>query len=786
MNNNTTILLAVVCAALAAIYFVSRDKVSSSPDATPALPMSPGDQTSHHLLDDDAKTGDVVRVEIHRKGNETLVFEKDKDSTTGLTSWHMTAPINMKVRSYEAEGFGRNVNNLQYQISYKPGDPGAVTEIDAGLKPPLGRITIEDKDGKKVTVEVGKRVSKTQRYVRLAGDDRICLAKSDLFASLKSNLVQYRDQSLWSFAPADATRIQITQQAGGEAPLHYEFLKKDGQWKMTSPVSAKTTDKVEEMVSAVSHLRVAKWEADAGDRLAAYGLDPSSLTLEITVEQKVPVETTEKPDDKDSAEDNPDKPQPTETKTETHTYVLHVSDRSPIEEDTKTFLCVGDETMVATVMKTTVEKLKPVMDEWRDMRITTADVDTASRITIDVGGEAAAFTKGKGGTWKFESGGGNVEPSQITELLAALKSLKAVAFVETNAAELNRFGLAQPRATVTVAVPGLESPLRIAVGKYTDAKAKRLVYLRKNDAPSIAKVRTRDVDALLKKPLLYHDHTIFKFDSDAVTSVQLTRTSPTNDDPSIAVTFERKGNTWKMTQPVEDDADPSKLDELIDALSKLRARAVVASSDEKTAFGLHAPVIKVIVDLSPEKDDQTQTVAIAATEHDGKFYLQRNEQSPIYEIEPKDYARLDGEFRSTKLCAANNDDVTALTITLQGDEQSLTRMDGKWIYQSEPDLPLDQKKVDDLLNQIVDLHASRYVRQTDGDLARFGLDRPSRTLKLSLKNGSTWQLKASAQPQNGENPADFFATTPSHHGIVTIPATAINRISVNLDDLEAE
>ena len=47
-------------------------------------------------------------------------------------------------------------------------------------------------------------------------------------------------------------------------------------------------------------------------------------------------------------------------------------------------------------------------------------------------------------------------------------------------------------------MPSLPEPERIVIGGYTDPQLKRLVYARRNEATSIAKVQAKSVAALLR------------------------------------------------------------------------------------------------------------------------------------------------------------------------------------------------------------------------------------------------------------------------------------------------
>jgi len=783
MNSRTTLILAIVCVALGGAWFIARNQPKPAALPKVAAPDFSGDRLTKNVVGEDAKIGAVARVQIEQTGHDTIVFEKDEPkegAVAGQATWRMTEPMQIPVRSWEAEGFGRTINDLKYQISFAPGDAGGVSSADAGLDPPDTSITVGDEEGKSVTLEVGKRKTAEERYVRLAGDDRIYVATSDPLRSLKSSAVEYRDQALWNFAPENVTRVEITEQGGDDGPVDYAFVKEGDQWMMASPVSARATAKVGEMVTAISRLRASKWETDAGDRLGAYGLAPAATTVKVTVESQVPVDSDEAVDEGDGEESEP---KPVEMKTETKTYVLHLSNRSPIGEDTKTYVSVADETMVAVVMKTTADKLRPVMAEWRDMSITSVDVDSASRIALDVEGAQATLTKGEAG-WSFEGDGGKAEQSQVAELLGAIRSLRAVVFVEATESELDGMGLGSPRATIRLTIPAVEGGERISVGNYTDGQAKRMVYVRRGDSMSIAKVRTGDVDTLLKRPLLYRDRTINAVDPSSIAGLTLDREE---DGRAVHLEFGQTDGAWQMTSPVKAQADQTKVGELVSTLAALKGRSVVAEAGEETAYGLHSPMVTAELKVSGGDGDEPRAIGILATEHDGNYYAKRMDRSTIYQTDREVYDRLTGELRDAQLCAHSADEFVGFSIaTSDGKTEGFTHSGDKWTYDGEPDLPLDQVKVGELVAKMAGLTATRFVRHKASGSGELGLGSPDLTIKAGFADGSSWDLAAFHGPESSGGVDGYYATSSAWPGVALLAGSSVDSLRVDVAKLEAK
>ena len=122
------------------------------------------------------------------------------------------------------------------------------------------------------------------------------------------------------------------------------------------------------------------------------------MAINVTVEEEVPVE--EQAGESEDDDDSDEKAAEPKTETKIRVYKLLISDRSPIGEDTKTYMRIAGESAVAIVMKTVADKFKPVMNEWREMRVTTVDTTAATKIELDTASGPAVLAK-IDGDWTF-------------------------------------------------------------------------------------------------------------------------------------------------------------------------------------------------------------------------------------------------------------------------------------------------------------------------------------------------------------------------------------------------
>jgi hypothetical protein len=815
MNFRTTLILAAVLIGLGLGYYLWRpgpDEAESGIDQTRPVTAS---AVSRDLLEE--KIDDVVKVVCRTGGGEEWVFEKEAGAEAGAQAeWRMTSPLDMKVVPWEVRRFATQLTNLQYDISYKPGEPGSVTAVQAGLEPPKAIVTLTGAGGETASVEIGKKASPSETYVRLAGNDEICVGKADLENLIKSKALEYRDQQLWTFDTKDVKRVEIIDRTDTDKPVTYSFARKNGQWMIESPVSARATSKVDEMIQSMSRLRAIKWHDQGPERLAMYGLEPPALTVRATVEEEVEIEEevgeSESPEGEDEPAEAEEEPAEPKTEIKVRTFELHLSERSPIGEETKVYFQPGDEPVVGALMKTAADKLKPVMSEWREMRLITENIRAATRIELSTPEGQATLVKA-GPQWSFESDGGVAEKAVVDELLLAIADLSAVAFVESDGKDLSSFGLDDPQAQARLTIPGVEEAERLAIGAYSDARLKRLIYVRRNEVLSIGKVRVADIEALLRGPREYRDRTVIDFSPGRIERIEMSAENRFADGRTD-VTYERQEGTWNMVAPVTASLQKDGMEKLVNAAAKLRAESIAADEGESTAYGLHAPAVTLAVTYKPpveyrietpsgdegdasgaegeepkpaktvEVQPPPETVTLAVTEHDGKVYAKRSDAAPIYELSREFYDMLLDEYRTDKVLTFDDSAVKRLAIRFGSDEHAFLRQDDGWIYQPEPDLPLDDKKVDNLLAQVSDLRTTRYVSHSVADLDAYGLSVPLHQVTAELEDGTRHVLRVSDRACERDPAKRFYAVVEGQPGVFLLTPDTVKRCQVSLAELE--
>jgi hypothetical protein len=318
-----------------------------------------------------------------------------------------------------------------------------------------------------------------------------------------------------------------------------------------------------------------------------------------------------------------------------------------------------------------------------------------------------------------------------------------------------------------------------------------MVYVRRNESTSIGKVRTSDVDALLRAPAAYRDRTVLNIAEEDVEKLTLA-TQNKYVGGKNSMTFEKGDEAWKMTAPVEAAVRTDRLEMLVASAATLRAAAIAADGGEASAFGLHEPAATLTLTHTTAPDDDAEppqpavaaTVQLSLAAHDGKFYAKRSDRPAIYEVAADFYNQLLQEFRTTDVLSFDQSQVKEFSIRKGEQTHTFVKKESKWTYHAEPDLPLDPKKVDNLLLQLKDLKTERYVRNAADDLAAFGLSASLLEVTVTLEDGAKRTLRVSAQGNDKEADKGKYAVVNDGRDVFLLTEDTLKRIEVSLPELE--
>jgi Domain of unknown function (DUF4340) len=370
------------------------------------------------------------------------------------------------------------------------------------------------------------------------------------------------------FAGLEAAKIdelKISSAAGDSTTL-----KKDaGGWQMTAPLAAKADEsEIASITSALTSADLVRVVDENPGDLNAYGL----LTPRIEIDFKAA-------GDKDYRK-------------------LLVGEKTPTGADL--FARRNDEKKVFLIPAMHETTLNRTTFDLRDKSLLKVDREKLDGVEVTAGGKTLLIAK-DAGEWKLKKPiETKADFGAAENLVSRLQSLqmKSIAADEATPADLKKFGLDKPEATVNLSSGSSRATLVVG-GKAADGT----VYARDMSKPSVVTIETATLDEFKKSADDYRRKDLFEFRPYNATHIELSREGKT------IVLDRQKGqgdnapDKWHRAAPAG-DIDKEKMDGLLSKLSNMRAASFVEST-AKT--GTDKPALTVTIKYEDGKKEEKVT-----------------------------------------------------------------------------------------------------------------------------------------------------------------------------------
>ncbi|HOW72480.1 MAG TPA: DUF4340 domain-containing protein [Phycisphaerae bacterium] len=576
MNIKTTVVLLVVCLAIGLyVFLVERPGQAPAPAAK---------ETVEKTLFDPKPEG-IDRVELTRKGEPTIAMVKEAAGE----EWNLEAPIKAPARKYDVEGVIRAVAEMKCVKEFGPKDPQRPSDKISGLKEPSTVVKLI-KAGKPIgEVLVGERQpTGVGFYVQVAGSDKILVSKDDPSYSLNKKLDDLREKRVLNFLMDKVERVQV------EGLQNFELVKGEGgKWMMEKPYRGRA-DKtaVENFIRPLSSLSADAFKDDAPTSYKLYGLEKPRLKITLETKREIPAKA--KPGDANT------KPADTQPSIEAKTYVVMIG--GPTDTKNESFFARLDSApWVFSLRKTSIDTMAPEAGNLRDKTIAVVDSTKVTRIQSETPGGPLDLTK-ESEKWFFADKT-EADFTLVADLIKTVRDLKATSFVDPSTTPID-VDWSKPRARITLTLAGEPNPVTMLVGPASTSG--RMVYVRNAAEDGVAAVPEDTIAQLLQGGVSYRNRSVLTFDRERVRKIELTR----KGGKPIELTRTDSDRTWRMRSPVPAEADADAVRNLLQDVSSLSAKKVVAVGD-KAKYGLDDPEVALAVHVHP-LPPATQATAPAA------------------------------------------------------------------------------------------------------------------------------------------------------------------------------
>jgi hypothetical protein len=373
--------------------------------------------------------------------------------------------------------------------------------------------------------------------------------------------------------------------------------KESGVWQVVEPIKARADEsEISGLTSALANLNVVRVIDENPANLKDYGL----ATPRIEVAFKTDAD-----------------------KTLAHT--LLIGEKSPTGADL--FAETKGQKRVFLVPAYQESSFNRSTFELRDKTVLKFERDKVDAIEVSAAGKSLQFAK-EGGDWKLK------KPLDVRADFGAVEGLvgrlqtvqmKSIVTNEPSAADLKKYGLDKPAATVNLNVGSAKATLLVG-GKAED----NTVYARDTSKPLVMTIESSLADELKKGADDYRRKDLFEFRPYNANRIEITRNGATVAFEKVKGEGQNAVDKWRRVGPSAKDADKDKMDSLLSRLSNVRASSFVESTANT---GLDAPAMTVVVKFDDGKKEERVTFG----KHDNDVFAARPGEPGAAKIDATDF-----------------------------------------------------------------------------------------------------------------------------------------------------
>jgi hypothetical protein len=387
-------------------------------------------------------------------------------------------------------------------------------------------------------------------------------------------------------------------------------------------------------------------------------------------------------------------------------------------------------------------------------------------MTVEAKGETTSLTRAGEG-WRIESpvraAAERATADAIVDRLAELKRKSSIARAP-DAAALARYGLAKPRAKVTLTLDGGKKET-LALGDENAFDGTAFVQTTGGDVDLVPGDLRWTVE---RGTFELRDKRLLPFEEKDLQRVSVVT-------PRLSYELAREKHGWKLDAPLKERADDTTVSRVLGAIRGLRATAFLEPPQDDRALGLDEPRWKVTL-VSP---GATRTLAIGEEAGGRPAPGGKTGPHPLH-------AKLEGSGEVAVLAEGSAKDLGQDLFALRDksvlhfdrDEVAIARFTvGGSSFEAKKDSAAG--RMAGLLWTLWSLKAKAFADESGRALAEHGLDHPAREVALLGKDGKELDHLYVSAGRGGRT----FARSASSPRIVEIDGSALESLPRSAQDL---
>jgi hypothetical protein len=280
---------------------------------------------------------------------------------------------------------------------------------------------------------------------------------------------------------------------------------------------------------------------------------------------------------------------------------LHIGEKTPPGSDL--YAKLADQKKVFLIPSHLESSFNKSTFDLRDKAALKLDRDKVDALEIATADHQVRFAKTEG-EWRMTSpAAARTDHTSVESLIGRLGTAQMKSIAAAEAADLKEYGLDTPAATVRIGSGSSQAAL--LVGK---AAEEGNVYAKDQSRPAVFTLESSLLDELKKDAPEFRQKDLFDARSYNTTRVEIARGAQTVAFEKTKVKDKdgKEEDTWRQVSPAAKDADTSKVESLVAAITATRADSFVT---DRAKTGLDKPELAVTLKFDEGKKEERVSFA---------------------------------------------------------------------------------------------------------------------------------------------------------------------------------
>jgi hypothetical protein len=403
------------------------------------------------------------------------------------------------------------------------------------------------------------------------------------------------------------------------------------------------------------------------------------------------------------------------------------------------------------------------------------EADKVDEIKVTSAAGDATTLKKEGGAWQVvQPITAKADESEVSGITTALGQIEVSRVIDENPANLNDYGLSNPRIEIDFKGAGGKESRKLQIGDKSPTGSD--LFAKRNDEKKVFLIQAFQETSLNRTTFDLREKNVLKFDREKVDGLDVTAGSKT-----LAVA--KDGGEWKITRPVQTRADFGSVEGLVGRLQSVQMKSMVtenAAPADLKKYGLDKPEATVNLNAGSAR----ATLLIGGKAADNTVYARDASKQAVVTVESAlldDLKKGADDYRRKDIFEFRPFNANRIEMTRNGQTVVLERVKGKgenaadtWRRVSPTAADVDREKTDSLLSKLSNIRAASFVES----IAKTGLDKPALAVTVKFDDSKKEEKVTFGQAGN-----DVFVSRPGEQGAAKVDTADFNEAIKSLDEL---